>query len=201
MFGRRDGETQREVGLPHARRPEQHDILFALDEAERVETLDLLPLHARLETEIEIGEGLHDGESRRAHRGLEPSCIAELNVRTEELLDRVGRADLPGVTAAENVIKRFERAGHLEVGELRAQPLSQRLTRRSSARTSSRANATHSRAEARDGAARLRLDDLTEIGRGWLNLPIDREREAPVSAPRHSTRPTDRAQCGHGIRP
>jgi hypothetical protein len=36
MFRRRDGETEREVGLPDAGRAEEDDILFALEEAQRM---------------------------------------------------------------------------------------------------------------------------------------------------------------------
>lgn len=39
---RGDGETDREMGLPNARWPEEDDILLPLDEAERVQAVDLL---------------------------------------------------------------------------------------------------------------------------------------------------------------
>src|SRR5690348_11459757 len=70
-------ETQREVCFPHAGRSEQDDIFFSLDEAQGVETLDLLALEARLKREIEIRERLRRRESRGAHRCLEPAIIAE----------------------------------------------------------------------------------------------------------------------------
>ena len=38
----------------------------------------------------------------------------------EELLDGITGTDLTRVTAAQDLIERFERAGHLEIGELRA---------------------------------------------------------------------------------
>ena len=95
-----------------------------------MQTLNLLALHARLKAEIEIGERFDDGQPRRAHRGLEAARIAQLDVRAEQLLDRVARADLAGVTAAEDVVERFERARHLEIGELRAEALAERRARR-----------------------------------------------------------------------
>jgi hypothetical protein len=53
-------------------------------------------------------------------------------VGPEELLDRVARTDLARVTAPEDVVEGFERAGHLEIGELRAKSLAERLARRGS---------------------------------------------------------------------
>ena len=54
-----DGKADREVGLAHARRAAQHDVLLALDEVELVQTLDLLALERRLEGEVEGLERLH----------------------------------------------------------------------------------------------------------------------------------------------
>lgn len=127
MFRGRDGQTEREMGFADPRRSEQHDILFALDEAERVQTLELLALHARLEGEVEIRERLHHRQARRAHRRLQAARIAQLNVGPEELFDRVGRAHLAGVTAAEDVVERFQGAGHFQIGQLRAEPLTERF--------------------------------------------------------------------------
>jgi hypothetical protein len=122
-LGRGDRETQREVGLAHAGWAEQHHVLLALDEAECVQALDLLALHTRLKTEIEIGERLHRREPGRAHRRLQPARIAQLNVGPEQMLDRLAAGELPGIAAAQSVVQRFQGAGHLEIGELRAQAL------------------------------------------------------------------------------
>jgi hypothetical protein len=111
--------------LAYAGRAEQDDILSALDEAERVQALDLFALHTRLETEVEVSEGFDRGQSCRAHRGLEAPRIAELDVRAEELINRLAAGELAGVAAPEDVIERFERAGHLEISELRAQALTE----------------------------------------------------------------------------
>ena len=127
MLGCRDRETQREVRLPDARRSKQHHILLALDEAERVETLDLLAFDAGLKAEVEIGERLHDRQTCGAHRGLQPASIPELDVCAEELFDRIGGAHLPGITTAQNVVEGFERARHFEIRELRTKALAERL--------------------------------------------------------------------------
>src|SRR5690606_40452860 len=54
VLGGGDGETDRQVGLADTRRTEKHDVLSALDEAERRERFDLLPLQRRLEAEVEV---------------------------------------------------------------------------------------------------------------------------------------------------
>ncbi len=63
-----DGETDGEVGLPDARGPEEDHILSPLDEAQRKETLQLVALDARLEAEVEVGQGLHGREPGRPGR-------------------------------------------------------------------------------------------------------------------------------------
>lgn len=50
-------------------------------------------------------------------------------MRPEELLDRIGGADLAAVAAAENLVEGFQGSRHFEIGELRAEPLSQGLAR------------------------------------------------------------------------
>ena len=51
---RGDGETDRQVRLADARRPEEDHILAALDEAELVQALDLLAPQRRLKREVEV---------------------------------------------------------------------------------------------------------------------------------------------------
>jgi hypothetical protein len=84
LYGREflgDGERDREMRLPDAGWAEEDHVLPALDEAEGVQALDLLALHARLEAEVEIGERLHGGQARGAHGGFEPPVIAERDLR------------------------------------------------------------------------------------------------------------------------
>ena len=57
---RGDGETDRQVRLADARRPEEDHILPTLDEAELMQTFDLLATHRRLEREVEVAELLDD---------------------------------------------------------------------------------------------------------------------------------------------
>ena len=49
-----DAEGDGEVRLAHAGRPEQHDVLGALDEAEAGELADLLAVDRGLEVEVEL---------------------------------------------------------------------------------------------------------------------------------------------------
>ena len=120
-----DGERDREMRLAHARWPEQDDILAALDEAERVQTFDLLAFDTRLKREIKIGERLRHGQARRAHRRFQPAIIAQRNLRAEQHFERRRRLELPAIERAENVIERFECAGQFEIGELRPEPIAE----------------------------------------------------------------------------
>src|SRR5262245_55029716 len=70
-LGGGDGETDRQVGLPDPRRAEEDDILAALDEAELVQTLDLLAAQRRLKGEVEVVELLDHGQPAGAHGRLQ----------------------------------------------------------------------------------------------------------------------------------
>jgi hypothetical protein len=54
VLGGGDGEADGEVRLPDPGRAEEDDVLLALDEAELVEAVDLLPLDGGLEAEVEV---------------------------------------------------------------------------------------------------------------------------------------------------
>ncbi len=125
-FGRGDGEADRQVGLPDAGGSEEHHILPALDEAQRMETLQLVPPDARLEAEVEVGQGLHGGEPGGAHGGLQSALIAERDVAPEERTHRFAGGELAAVGAAQDVVQGFEGAGHLEIGELGPEPVAER---------------------------------------------------------------------------
>ena len=79
----RDGEADREMCFPDARWARENHILLALDEAERVEAVDLLAFDRRLKREVEVGECLRRWQARRAHRGLEPPIIAQRDLRAK----------------------------------------------------------------------------------------------------------------------
>jgi hypothetical protein len=83
-----------------------------------METLQLIPLDARLEGEVEVRQGLHRREPGGAHGGLEPALIAEGDVAAEQRAHRLAGGELAAVGPAQNVIKGFEGAGHFEIGEL-----------------------------------------------------------------------------------
>jgi hypothetical protein len=125
-LGRGDGEAHGQVRLPDARRPEEHDILASLDEAQRVEALELVAFDARLEAEVEVRERLHGRESRGPHGGLQPPLIAQRDVAAEERTHRLPGGELAAVGPAQDVVEGFEGAGHLEIGELGAQPIAER---------------------------------------------------------------------------
>jgi hypothetical protein len=90
-----------------------------------VEAVDLLPLEAGLEGEVEVAERLHGGEPGGAHGGDQAAGIAERDLRAEQRFEGVGGPELPAVNAGEDGVQGFQRAGHLEVGELRPQALAQ----------------------------------------------------------------------------
>ena len=70
VLRRRDGETDREMGLSDTGRSQQDDVLLALDEAELVEILDLFTLDGRLEREVELIERLDDGQAPQRNRNI-----------------------------------------------------------------------------------------------------------------------------------
>lgn len=105
-------------------------MLFALEESERVEALDLLALDAGLEAEVEVPERLHDRQSGTAHRRLQAPRIPERDVGAQELGQCLTGGELAAVDTAEDVIQGLQRPRHLEVGELVAQPVAQRRSGR-----------------------------------------------------------------------
>src|SRR5262249_57963213 len=96
---------------------EEDDILAPLDEAELVEALHLLAPQRGLKGEIKLVELLDDRQPAGPHRRLEPSIIAELNLRGEQLLDGIGRGQRAAVDALENRVKGFKATGHPQIGE------------------------------------------------------------------------------------
>ncbi len=113
-----DRETDGQMRLADAGGPEEDDILLALEELEGVQALELIALHGRLKGEVEVVEGPHGRQARTPHRRLEATLIAERDMATEEGLHGGARRELPRINAAQNLIDRFEGAGHLAVGEL-----------------------------------------------------------------------------------
>lgn len=101
LLGGPHGERQREVRPAHTGRPEELDVLLAVEEAARVQALELLALDRRLEREVEVGERREDGEARGPHRSLEPPGVAQVDVgakglRAEMLTHRGGRGGQTG---------------------------------------------------------------------------------------------------------
>ena len=100
----RDCETDRQVALAHTRWSKQDHILSSLDEAQRVQTLDLLAFDAGLEAEVEVGQHLDGWKPGRAHRSDEAAIIPERDLRSQELLDCIARCDFAAVDSGEYVI-------------------------------------------------------------------------------------------------
>jgi hypothetical protein len=112
-----DGETDREMRFADAWRAEENDILSALDEAELMQTFDLLAPQRRLKGEIKVPELFDDGQATGTHRGLQPPIVAELRLRGEQLLDRLRGCQRAAVDALQNRIEGLEGARHPEIGE------------------------------------------------------------------------------------
>lgn len=108
--------------MPTPGGPEDH-ILVALDEAELVQTLDLLAAERRLKGEVELAQLLHRGQAAGAHRRLEPPVIPQLNLGGQQLLERFRRGECAAIDTLEDRIERFERARHPQVGEDLPQPV------------------------------------------------------------------------------
>ncbi len=66
-------KRDRQVGLADARGSEEDHVLAPLDEAELVQTLDLLALDRGLEGKVELLDRFDRRQSRGAHRGLHRS--------------------------------------------------------------------------------------------------------------------------------
>jgi hypothetical protein len=113
------------VGLAHAGRAEEDHVLAPLDEAERMEALQLVALDRGLEAEVEVGQRLHRGQAGGAHRGLEPPLVPQGDVTPQQFGHRFPGRQLAAVAPVQDVIQGLERAGHLEIGELGAQPVAQ----------------------------------------------------------------------------
>lgn len=107
--------------LADAGRAEEDHILGALDEAELVQTLDLLAPQRRLKGEVEVVQLLHRRQPTRAHRRLQPAIVPELDLRRQQLLDGLGRAERAAIHALENRIERFQGARQAQVGQHVAQ--------------------------------------------------------------------------------
>src|SRR6266496_5548630 len=103
-LGGGDREADREVGLPHTGRPEEDDVFFALDEAERVQAVELLAFDRRLEAEVEVGERLHGRQTRGAHGGGEPAGIAQRDLRPEERFDRFAGPEPAAIDLGEDAV-------------------------------------------------------------------------------------------------
>src|SRR4030095_11415557 len=98
------------MGFADARRAEEDDVFAPLHEAELVETLQLLTPERRVKREIKLGEPFDRGQPAGAHRSLQTTIVAQLDLRAEQLLDGLGCGERGTIDAGENRIERLERA-------------------------------------------------------------------------------------------
>ena len=122
-LGGGDRQADGQVRLADARGAEQDHVLGAVDEAELMQALDLLALDARLEGEVELGQGLHRRQPRGAHGGVQAAVVAQHDLGVQQPLDRLAGGDGPAVGLRQDVVRHLKRAGHLEVGQHRPHPV------------------------------------------------------------------------------
>lgn len=96
-----DPECRRQMRLPGAGRPEEHDVLLAVHEVELSEVEDQGLLHAALEAPVELLEGLAPGEPGGADPTLTTVRIARGSLRREE---RLGEALPTNVSALVSIM-------------------------------------------------------------------------------------------------
>ncbi len=70
-------------------------------------------------------QGLHGWESGGPHGRLQPPLITERDVAPEERAHRFAGGELAAVGPAQDVVERFEGAGHFEIGELGAESIAE----------------------------------------------------------------------------
>ena len=120
-----------------------------------MEAVDLLPFERGLDADVEAAVSLRGGEPRGAHRGHEPALIAETDLRAAHRGDGVGGPEPTPIDVGEDRVQGFERPGHLQVSELRAEALAHRRDGLHGAPSASRAYAASGRcsttAARRDG--------------------------------------------------
>src|SRR5688572_24847972 len=112
-----DRQANREMGFADPWWAQEDDVFPPLDEAELVKTLHLLATERRLEGEIKLGEPLDRGQSTGAHGGLQASVVAELNLRPEQLLDRLGGRERRAIDAVQNRVEGLKGPRHVQIGE------------------------------------------------------------------------------------
>src|SRR5690606_13628041 len=88
-----------------------------------VQALDLLTTEAGLKREVEAFERLYGRQAAGAHGRLQAAGVPELDLGSEQALDRLAAGDRPAVDPREDGIERFQRAGHLEIGQHAPDPV------------------------------------------------------------------------------
>src|SRR6185437_15358662 len=125
----RNRQADGQVRLADARRTEQYHVLLAIDEVELAQAFDLFALDRRLERELKGLQCLDHRQPRGAHRGLQPSVIAQSDLRRQKPADRVRGGDATAVDLAKDPIHGFQRAWHLQIGQHAANGIALRAGR------------------------------------------------------------------------
>src|SRR5205085_10768519 len=71
----------------------------------------------RLKGKVKLGEPLDGGQPTGAHRRLQAAVVAQLNLRVEQLLDRLGGRERRAIDVVKDGVEGLERPRHVQVGE------------------------------------------------------------------------------------
>ena len=70
-----DGKRHRKMGLAHARRSQEQDVLMARQKGEVEERIDLASVQVRLKGEVEVIDRLYERQARDLERGLQAPLL------------------------------------------------------------------------------------------------------------------------------
>ena len=107
------GDRQRDgqMGLADARRAAEHHVLVPGQEVQLVQARQLAAIHARLQREVVVVEGLEAGQPRGAGRRVQPTPTAQVDLRVEQSLKRFADPQRAAVGTAQDRIQGLQRAG------------------------------------------------------------------------------------------
>src|SRR5690606_41251332 len=94
-LGRGDRQADGQVGLSDPGRAQEDHVLLAFDQAQLVAALDRLTTEAGLKREVEAFERLYGRHAAEAHGRLQAAGGPELDLGSEQALDRLTAVDRP----------------------------------------------------------------------------------------------------------
>lgn len=116
-------ETQGNVGLSDAGSADQQQIGFLLDETQRREFLDHVPVEPGLRVEVEVLETLLDRKVSEAKPTGQPTHLGRGDLFGEQPLQEHGCRDALALRLVEVRRDHLRGANQTEVGQMRAQAL------------------------------------------------------------------------------